>query len=149
MTSRRHLLVLTLLALNLPIHAELYKWTDADGNTHFSDKKPADAKTNAVRIEAPKTTDGKNKHSSSEDPVGKVMQQAEHLDQQKEKREEDERLKANRQRWCNDARDNLQYYMNRRPFTYDQGTGEKIFTNDPEFDRRLLAAQNRVQDDCR
>jgi hypothetical protein len=33
-----------------PAHAELYQWTDAQGQTHFSDKKPAAANSKTVDI---------------------------------------------------------------------------------------------------
>jgi glutaredoxin len=43
------LAVLLLSAASVGIHAEIYKWTDAQGRTHFSDKQPAGGKTQVVK----------------------------------------------------------------------------------------------------
>src|SRR5688500_3492034 len=40
---------LLLSAASIDLHAEIYKWTDAQGRTHFSDKQPAGAKTQLVK----------------------------------------------------------------------------------------------------
>ncbi|MDP2226016.1 MAG: glutaredoxin family protein [Moraxellaceae bacterium] len=42
-------LLLTLL-LNTTAHADIYKWVDAEGKVHFSDKKPRDGKANKVDL---------------------------------------------------------------------------------------------------
>ncbi len=49
----RPLVLLALLLALSPVHAELYKWVDANGKVHYSDKKPEDrkAKTKAKRLE--------------------------------------------------------------------------------------------------
>lgn len=39
-----------LLCLTFTAHAEIYKWTDADGNTHYSQTPPEDNKTKAENI---------------------------------------------------------------------------------------------------
>ena len=47
-----HYLVLTftLLFLTFAAHADIYKWTDADGNTHYSQTPPEDKKTKVEDI---------------------------------------------------------------------------------------------------
>ena len=51
--NRRHALVLCLAGmLAFPAAAEVYKWTDSTGKVHYSDKPPAEAKKQEVRIEA-------------------------------------------------------------------------------------------------
>jgi len=37
----RFVITLICLLIALPLQAEIYKWTDANGQTHFSDSKPA------------------------------------------------------------------------------------------------------------
>jgi len=41
MTINPSLLLLAALTFALPVQAEIYKWTDADGKSHFSGAKPA------------------------------------------------------------------------------------------------------------
>lgn len=38
------------LIVSLPVYAEVYKWTDEDGRVQFSDVKPKDKATSAVRV---------------------------------------------------------------------------------------------------
>jgi glutaredoxin len=40
----------------VPVSAEIYRWTDADGRTHYSDKPPADRKAKPIRIKVPSIT---------------------------------------------------------------------------------------------
>lgn len=42
MTINPSLILLFALTFALPVQAEIYKWTDADGKSHFSGSKPAD-----------------------------------------------------------------------------------------------------------
>jgi len=46
----RPLLLLLLALLALPAAAQVYKWKDADGKTHFGDRPPPDARTEEVKI---------------------------------------------------------------------------------------------------
>jgi glutaredoxin len=41
MTVKPSLILLLALTFALPVNAEIYKWTDADGKAHFSASKPA------------------------------------------------------------------------------------------------------------
>jgi len=41
MTINPSLILLLALTFALPVNAEIYKWTDADGKSHFSASKPA------------------------------------------------------------------------------------------------------------
>lgn len=42
--------VLLLCVLHAAAHADVYRWTDADGRVHFGDKPPRDAATEQVQI---------------------------------------------------------------------------------------------------
>ena len=45
------LLLLPLLLFATPASAEIYKWTDEQGQVHYSDQKPRDREFNEVEIE--------------------------------------------------------------------------------------------------
>ena len=50
--NRRHAILVFLAGmLALPAAAEIYRWTDSTGKVHYSDKPPADAKKQEVRVE--------------------------------------------------------------------------------------------------
>lgn len=48
----RHILALATLIIFCPgLKAEIYKWTDKDGKTHYSNSKPATENTSALSIQ--------------------------------------------------------------------------------------------------
>ncbi len=56
--SGRFLTLLCLLTLPLLAHAGVYKWVDANGQTHFGDRPPAQAASSEVEVNAaPSRTD--------------------------------------------------------------------------------------------
>ena len=68
------LILLFALTFAFPVHAEIYKWTDADGNSHFSASKPA----HPVSIESRKDLEAKSPQPASADnkPAGDSTTQA-------------------------------------------------------------------------
>lgn len=65
MTINPSLLLLVALTFALPVQAEIYKWTDADGKSHFSGSKPAHPATienrNELEVKSPQPTPANNK----------------------------------------------------------------------------------------
>ena len=49
-------LLLILLAFGAPAGAQVYKWKDADGKTHFGDRPPPEAKTEEIKVRVPEGT---------------------------------------------------------------------------------------------
>ena len=52
------LLACAVLALALPAAAQVYKWTDSTGKTHYGDKPPEGTKVEQVRVDAVTSYDG-------------------------------------------------------------------------------------------
>ena len=46
----KHLLLAVLVALCTPAYAEIYKWVDADGRTHFGDKPPKNQTSEEIEV---------------------------------------------------------------------------------------------------
>ena len=53
----KRLVILALLLLMAPIGAEVYKWVDEKGNTHYSDKAPPDEQAQELTISPPPPTE--------------------------------------------------------------------------------------------
>ncbi len=60
MIINQPLILLLALTFAFPIQAEIYKWTDADGKSHFSGSKPANPASienrNALEVKSPQPT---------------------------------------------------------------------------------------------
>ena len=65
MTINPSLILLFALTFALPVQAEIYKWTDADGKSHFSGSKPAHPASienrNDLEVKSPQPTPVDNK----------------------------------------------------------------------------------------
>ncbi len=48
-----HRAAILFLLLAMPLHAEVYRWVDEEGNVHFSDKKPVGRESQEVEVDAP------------------------------------------------------------------------------------------------
>lgn len=65
MTINPSLILLFALTFALPAQAKIYKWTDAEGKSHFSAAKPADPASienrNDLEVKSPQPTPADNK----------------------------------------------------------------------------------------
>jgi hypothetical protein len=65
----KYLIILTTLLLSLNIEAKqkLYKWTDDEGNVHYSEKKPQNQELEPVKIYKSKATTIENQQTKNPD----------------------------------------------------------------------------------
>ena len=40
------------------------------------------------------------------------------------------------------------YWLDRRPYTFNQGTGDKVYTRDPSYEQRLRDAESYMKEQC-
>ena len=66
---------LTLLLVSPVVHAEIYKWVDANGQTHYSEKKEDAGKTEAVELKVKKSTPASTPSSPSWQEQERLLQQ--------------------------------------------------------------------------
>ncbi len=96
--------VITSLLANTS-HAEVYKWVDENGKTHFSDRKPETDNASEV------SDDLKNVNVTQSEPVQEFGEQHPETDAEKQVRRQKEREKlraaANREKQCSIARTRL------------------------------------------
>ena len=111
-----------LLSLTTTAQAEIYKWTDADGNTHYSQAPPSDQKAEDIGLQIElaagsaskaKSTDGEEKQNDDSDnkkglankTANKRVNQTAFCDQQKATLEQ---LQANTSiRWKSETEDKV------------------------------------------
>ena len=144
---------LVLLAFSALADSEIYKWTDEEGNVHYSDCPP------------PPSCDAETIQAQPEPDPSEVRKAQNRLDQMLEEQEESraereqERLEKERQRVmamqiavarkqvCIRARQNLHVLLVQRPVFYIDETGKYVYLDDEtrvsEISRmRELIAQN-------
>lgn len=144
--------VLVLLScLSMSAQAGLNKWVDENGNVHYSDSPPMDAKVESVR-----NVSGKGQESAPVDYSSKSYSQreAELNKARQEKKAASEKSareaaqQQERKQNCAGARENLRALESgTRLVTYDEN-GEKRFLDDADRAKRLNSAREAVKANC-
>jgi len=141
-------IILVLASLSMSAMAEIYKWTDANGNVHYGDKpvkhavqmQISDEKQSGSGLTSAQRKERRQKllEAMQEDRKLKEKQQAE----QHKKRE-----KLNRQ--CVYAKDQLKQYKKvGRLYTLDK-QGNRVYMSDQEHDRAVAKLQAAIKQHCK
>lgn len=137
---------------------KVYKWVDENGKVNYGSSKPADADAERMKIhirpaippeEEPPAGEG-DQNSKNKD--GK---DADKKDDKKAKKEAKKKLekpklsRAEQQRLCKQARDNLSTIQSRGQLRERDSNGEVRYVSDKERQGRLSAARKNINKYCR
>ncbi|MBY6071830.1 MULTISPECIES: DUF4124 domain-containing protein [Marinobacter] len=142
-------IALTLLCL-LPLSANagVYKWVDANGQTHFGDRPPAKAASSEVSVKAaPASVDAgvRERH----------QKMTEFLEQQQEEREARQAASAKAEEkaetqaeLCRKLRARLKYLASVSTFYNVNDQGERVFVSEAENTRIREDFREKVRSTC-
>ena len=141
------LLILLLPATALPA---IYKWVDAEGNVHYSDKKEATTKQTAIKTQP----------GPREEELSQAQQRYEKLKQSensnKAKKEEQMKKDAEAQTKLEDKKkrclkllDEIEHAKYARSVYYKNGGGERVYVDDATRNKYLDRAQSTYDENCR
>lgn len=120
---------------------KLYKWVDANGNVHYSDKKPKGQTAEDISDKLPAANiDSSHEKLPSLDNVRQLRQRDAERKQQQQAAQAKRRQKA-----CRDARRNLNRYSSRSFFRY-RPENEKV--TEAQRQEMVKKAKGRVQALC-
>lgn len=149
---RSVLLLLLLFAFALPAGAQtFYKWTDAQGNVHYTDEPPAQGDYEEVR---PATGPADSETASAAERLQswreRQVESAEREAEERAEREEAERAEAIRAENCTRARENARVLEQNTRILLPAGEegGEPERMTDEERLRRLEEARAAVAEFC-
>jgi hypothetical protein len=146
---RRTLLLTLLLALCAPAAAQVYEWTDAEGNRHFGDRPPGDGARSVDVAPAPRPSGSappQRREGVDRDRLIRALE-AERLERE-EARQQAERVRAERQRNCVVARDNLRSYLSAGTLYDLDDRGNRRTLNEAERARAEAQARAEVARWC-
>lgn len=148
------LFVATLL-ITTPVLAKqkYYKWTDENGNTHYTSTKPEDRKTDEVNINAnqPKAIQqiDANNHSEKPESVEGEVEKS-YLEQRREKKQKAKELAQRNKKQCQKAKQTVTKYQQQvRMSRIDATSGEKVYLEDSKRADIIKKAQKEVNKYCR
>ena len=137
------------LALTAHAHAELYKWTDAQGKVHYTDQPPTlDSQTIKGNSAGQAETTSKATQSldAQEQAYQKRRKEAEEARAKADKESEQARIA---QENCDKARKNLDTVQN-TPMVYTtNAAGKRVYMDDTTRARALASSQENVSKYCK
>jgi len=136
------------LAVSAHAHADLYKWTDAQGKVHYSDQPPT-AKAQLIKNGAAGQADATAQATQSLDAKDQAYQkrrkEAEEARTKAEKEAEQARVRREN---CAKARNNLSTLQNSPRVYSTDAAGQRTYMDDAARARELASSQKAVSDFC-
>ena len=144
--------LINFVALNGAAYAEVFKWVDANGKVHYSDRK-----NDASAVELNVSTGAASLGQSSQNVEQRLMQQKKYLNyleserlERKEKRAKVEQQKAKQKKYCTSLQDQLRSYIeeNVRWYELNEESGERSFISDDDLEKRKQELRAEINISC-
>jgi hypothetical protein len=142
---------LAILALGLALAplagAQLYKYTDKDGKTVYTDQPPPTADSKAIRIQ-PSAGPAPAPAAAAKSPQD--VQKARDADKDKAKKAEDEaKNAAAKQANCNVAKQQYQHYQDGGKIYQYNAAGERELMSDEQIDAARARSKRELDEACK
>jgi hypothetical protein len=144
---------LAILALTLALAplagAQLYKYTDKDGKTVYTDQPPPNAESKQVRVQpsAPAAAAAPSKSALERD---KELQKGRDAQKDAGKKAEDEaKNAAAKQANCNVAKQQYQHYQDGGKIYKYGSTGERELMGDDEIEAARVRSKRELDEACK
>lgn len=142
----RYLLVIMIMLAGSPLHAEIYKWVDENGQVHFTQHPPEQEAT----VITPDVNSKVNKTSSKRQKEIQRWLNAQEAEQQQINKKEHERKQndAESRKKCAEARDMLRTYEQSSGVYRLDEQGNRKFGNKKDKHNALVWARAQVEKWC-
>ena len=138
------------LLLSVVAQAEVYKWVDADGKTHFGDKVPESAKVEKLNLpSSPRTSQpdaSPEEIKQRQQKLINAINEDRSLKQKKTQEQTEKQAKLNQE--CTKLRDYLKNIRSGRIYDLDK-KGERVYANDAEHDQEVKQTESALKKYCR
>ncbi|TWI50895.1 uncharacterized protein DUF4124 [Pseudomonas duriflava] len=134
----------TLLMIGSIEAAQVYKWVDAQGVTHFSAQPPTTGEADALTLKPAPGISGSSGSSSGADAVNNPQQQI--IDQKI--KQEIKQTEKQREDYCKSARTNLAQLRNNPRVMVEAGRGEMRRLTEEERQQRISETEFAIHKNC-
>ena len=148
---RWNILILSLFIIltSTSTYAAVYKWTDKDGNTHYSQKKPTDAQVERMKIAPPPRKDASTyKKPSLGKKDGSDKQSSEQADNESSPTEK-KKLAEKQDSDCKAAKSTLKTLLSRGRVRLQDKEGNISYMSDEQKQQRIKREQDFVNKSCK
>lgn len=149
---RYYLLCLCLCLTSPLLHAEVYKWVDADGVTHFGDRQPNSGKSQKLDVPPPqqaadtaKSSVPQEDYRARQQKLLNAMSEERALKQEKAQKQAEQQAKI--QRNCQHAKDYLNNISSGRIYSLNN-QGERVYANDAEQTAEIAKTKELIRQNC-
>jgi hypothetical protein len=136
------------LAFAPHVHAELYKWTDAQGKVHYTDQPPA---ANAQTLKGPSTGQAQTTTQATQSLEAKDQEykkRKKELDEARAKADKEAEQARIKRENCTKARNNLNNLQNSPRVYSTNAAGLRVYMDDASRASALASSQKAVSDNC-
>ena len=141
------LLILVTVWLPLNIHAEVYKWVDEHGFTHYGEKPP-DANAQKIQIREITVDESIEIHNQQREKLLRIYEEERNL--KKEEKLKAEKLKAEKEQHCQNLENELIKYQQGGFVYYDlDEKGERKYLSEAELSAHISKLQKYYDKNCK
>lgn len=132
----------------------IYKWTDKEGNVHYTDcPPPPGCPAGTVRVEpAPSEQQVRQAQERLEKLIAGQQESAAERERERLEHEHQQvaamQVAVARKRACVEARQNLHSLLMNRPVYYINEQGERVFLDDDAHKAEIGRQQQLIRDNC-
>ena len=143
--------------LSITVNAEIYKWVDKHGQTHYGEKPPENNKSKQFQLRnepAPSVSKEKTVKNPAETKSRLEKQQkliralSDDRKQKKEDRDKKQRMAKQRVRNCANSKDNLRRYQSSSSVYKVDDKGNRVTLPGAERDKSIQRARDEVKKWC-
>ena len=151
MTTKLVVITLAGLLISAMASADIYRWQDADGVTHYTDTPPEGIVSTLVSVNSRPTDKARISNAQSQ---ARGKQQSQLLIEQEEMATEEEsaaeaaKLAEQRAQACTQAKQRLETYNNSRRLYRELENGEREWYSEEEVAMARQNAQKAVEEFC-
>jgi hypothetical protein len=143
------IVLLSLVLLSLPAAAQMYKWVDEKGVSHYSETPPPDGKATKIELKPatgspPPVTESDWKQKELDARHQRI--QKEQKDQQREA--QDQNQAAARHNRCLEAQRRLDIMQTPAAVYHLNEKGEKVYYDDAQREREIVGLKANVKTYC-
>ena len=138
-----------LLGLSSQSHARLYKWIDADGNTHYTQQPPPDGiAAENIKLPASVNIDTEQATKSFEEQQKKAQELSETAEKEEKERIRQEEHADLKKENCKKAKAKLENVQSSGRIRAVDEEGNVIRATEEERQRRIKDAQEKIKKWC-
>lgn len=138
-------LVFLLLLAHLS-HAQLYKWVDENGQTHYSERRPNN--TEVTTIKEQKHTVSKPYAPSRIDTQKAILDQAASTKEKKLDAEKEAKYQKQRSTYCNAQKKRLASLNTGKRIRIQNKDGEYVYADDKQRQSQIADAKKGMAEHC-